>query len=395
MQMTELAILYDVSETDELGIRLTAEEKGVELTYLPFYKTATGFRRNSYIHKTLNRDHTKKLQDAQVILNRSQSKSRRIYATSILEALGKNVINPLSVEQYCQSKIRTLIAFSVNGVNIPETVYVACNSTETSGKGTIDNTETIADLIMQELDTPSVVIKPDAGSHGRGVTLTQDRPNLIASLREVEQGITNPSGVLSQRLISKWFYDLRIIVNKEKGGKPRCHETALARGGFREFRTNTFLGNMVFRAKLPVRVREEAERCAQILGAPHEAWVIALDAMPFIDESQTQGEERLRECFNELEEPFRRVKEVKAAPYKRSDFPRYTREITDAYTEYMKTEAYAEIEGVVNETLEESRDKVYFHEGNACPEFWEQTRVVAGINVALDLLDSATSLIDR
>jgi hypothetical protein len=35
-----------------------------------------------------------------------------------------------------------------------------------------------------------------------------------------------------------------------------------------------------------------------------------------------------------------------------------------------------------------------FHETNACPEFWEQTRLAAGINLAEALLNGAQSIID-
>jgi len=35
-----------------------------------------------------------------------------------------------------------------------------------------------------------------------------------------------------------------------------------------------------------------------------------------------------------------------------------------------------------------------FHEANACPEFWEQTRLAAGLNLAEPLLKGAQSIID-
>jgi hypothetical protein len=184
------------------------------------------------------------------------------------------------------------------------------------------------------------------------------------------------------------------LVRKEKGKPPRCHETALARGGFKEFRTNTFLGNKVVRAQLPPSVMREAERCGEALGGGRDAWVIALDAMPRIGEDLREGEEELRRSFDELEGPFSEVTRVKRMPRKKQDFPEYTREINRAYSEYMASEAYAHIEGVVNETLEKTRDSIYFHEGNACPEFWEQTRIVGGVNLAEDLLACAQSLID-
>jgi len=240
-----------------------------------------------------------------------------------------------------------------------------------------------------------VVLKPDAGTHGRGVRLSDNSEELEELLRCFEPSITNPVGVVAQEFIPKWFYDLRIIVYKERGEHPVCHENALARGGFKEFRTNTFLGNMVFRARLPSVVMRDAEKCAETLGAGEEAWVIALDAMPWIGDEIMEGEEELKASFAALEKPFSEVNRVKRSPSKKRNFSAYTREITEAYTNYMASEAYAHIGGVVNETLEKSRESVYFHEGNACPEFWEQTRVVAGVNVAESLLRCAQSLFDE
>jgi hypothetical protein len=36
-----------------------------------------------------------------------------------------------------------------------------------------------------------------------------------------------------------------------------------------------------------------------------------------------------------------------------------------------------------------------FHECNSCPEFWENTRLATGLNLAVPLLKSAQSLIDH
>jgi hypothetical protein len=60
----------------------------------------------------------------------------------------------------------------------------------------------------------------------------------------------------------------------------------------------------------------------------------------------------------------------------------------------MSFDAYSEIQKVIDESLELNKDSIVFHEGNACPEFWEQTRIVAGINVAESLLRCAKSLLD-
>ena len=122
--------------------------------------------------------------------------------------------------------------------------------------------------------------------------------------------------------------------------------------------------------------------------------MIALDAMPRIGDDLTEGEEVLRQSFDDLEEHFRKVTMVKQMPNKKRNFRTYNREITRAYNEYMASEPYAYIKSVVDETLEKCRDSIYFHEGNACPEFWEQTRIVGGVDIAQDLLTCAIGLVD-
>lgn len=393
--MPDISILYDQSETDELGIKLTAKEMGVELGYIPFYKTAFTFDNNSYNLRTTGRDYTPEFKDTKVVLNRCQSKSRRIYASAILESHGKYAINPLSIEENCQSKLKTLLNLSINGVKIPKTTYASLNAKEHTGRGGyLDNTEAISDLLEAGLGTDHIVVKPDAGSHGNNVSLSRKKDELLQLVSSTEQSIINPSGVLAQELIEKWFFDLRIIVRKAKGKPPICHRSALARGGFKEFRTNTFLGNMVVRAKLPESVMRTAETCAEILAEGAEVYVLALDAMPSIGEDMREDEDFIRQAFNDLETPFQKVRSVKKMKNKRIKFEEYTEAINDAYGSYMETDAYKYIETVINKTLAVTADDVVFHEGNACPEFWEQTRIVGGCNLALDSFECAESLLD-
>ncbi|MBN1682584.1 hypothetical protein JW865_03420 [Candidatus Bathyarchaeota archaeon] len=393
--MVDLAILYDRSESDELGIRLTAEEKEIELEYIPFYKIAFGFNKNKFTFQSTGKDYSQVIKDCKVVLNRGQSKNRRIFAASIMEGLNKEVVNPLNVETICQSKIRSLLKFMEKGINIPKTVYVPCNVKEEMASGEyIDNTNTIIRLVENQL-VKNIVIKPDAGTHGRSVSLAKNSEDLMKILNQLQTDITNPSGVVAQELIPKWFYDLRIIVSKEKNKKAFCEPTALVRGGFKEFRTNTFLGNMVFHVNLPENVKKQAEKCGKALANDSEAWLIALDAMPNIDSKTYVNENELKQKFTELQEPFEEVLKVKADPNKKSDFVKYSKNVEKAYLKYKSNEAYAYIQEVVSKTLHKTSDKVVFHEGNSCPEFWEQTRIIAGINVAEPLLACAKSLLDR
>jgi glutathione synthase/RimK-type ligase-like ATP-grasp enzyme len=393
--MPDISILYDQSETDELGIRLTAREMGIELGYIPFYKSAFTFDNNDYNLRTVGRDYTSELKNTRVVINRCQGKNRRIYGTTILEAKEKHVLNPLRVEENCQSKLKTLLNFNNRGIKIPRTTYASPNPKEPIGTGKYqDNIETILDLLEKGIGSDKVVIKPDAGSHGKGVVLSRNKDELREILRKVEQGITNTSGVVGQELIEKWFYDLRIIVKKEKGEHPMCYSNALARGGFKGFRTNTFLGNKVVRAKLPMSVMKTAEQCAEALADNSISYVIALDAMPSIEKNMMKDEEEIRQSFNELEATFEQVSRVKKMQDKKRKFEKYTEAINEAYESYMDTDAYKHIEKVVNSTLLKTADNVVFHEGNACPDFWEQTRIIAGLNLAEDFLECAGSLLD-
>lgn len=393
--MADISLIYDRSESDELGIRATAKEMGVELGFIPFHKVAFSFDVNSFKLRTTGRNHTGELAATRVLINRGQSKGRRVFAASVAEGLGKGLINPLSVELTCQSKVRSLLAMRAAGVRVPRTVYIPANPSEETGSGgRVDNAPTIAGLILDELGEEAV-IKPDAGTHGRGVSLAMGRGQLTEAVRGMDQGITNPAGVIAQELVDKWFYDLRIIVSKEMGKPPHCEPKALARGGFKELRTNTFLGNMVTRAVLPSKVVADAEKAAASLARNSNAWVIALDAMPDTAGERVADEDELRGKFDVLEEPFRKVTKAKANPKIKTDFAAYTEAVETAYHDYMATEAYSYIEGVVAESLSKAQERVLFHEGNSCPEFWEQTRIVGGVNVAENLLRAAGSLLDR
>jgi hypothetical protein len=58
----------------------------------------------------------------------------------------------------------------------------------------------------------------------------------------------------------------------------------------------------------------------------------------------------------------------------------------------MDTEHYACIKDIIEESIARNADNLLFHEANSCPEFWEQTRIVGGINVAIPLIKCAQSV---
>jgi glutathione synthase/RimK-type ligase-like ATP-grasp enzyme len=390
-----IALLYERSETDEMGIKLTAEKLGIPLTYIPFRKIALSIHKNQFTAKTKGKDYTSAVKDIAVVLNRAQSKNRRLQAGYIMEMLGKKTINTSQIEFICYSKLRTLLHFWAEGIPIPKTVYVPCDAYDTTKDGKeIHNEKDIADLLQDEIASDEgIVIKPDAGTHGRGTLLSKNREQLITNIQETKPSIINPVGIVAQEFIQKWFYDLRIIVSKEKGKSPVCHPVALARGGFKDFRTNTYLGNLVFDAKLPLHVMKLAVKCGKALGKDAEAWLFALDAMVNVGENKIVDDAELKSELEKAAAAFEKVRKVKQDENRLRDFPSWNSKLEAAFHNYMSTKPYKKVKSIIEESIEKNKNTVVFHEANSCPEFWEHTRLIAGINVAVPLLKGAQSLI--
>lgn len=389
-----IAILYERSETDEMGIKLTATEMGINLVYIPFRKVSIRMSNGEYSVRSKGKDYSTLVKDVSAVLNRAQSKNRRLFAAHILEAFGKHVINPSQVEYLCFSKLRTLLHFWKNGIKIPRTVYVPCDSHEYKRDGSeIHNEEDIADLMQQELGNEEIVVKPDAGTHGKKVKLAKKREALLKVIEETKPSITNPIGVLAQELVQKWFYDLRILVAKENGRTPHCYPKALARAGFKDFRTNTYLGNMVFGVNLPPHIKDIAIKCGEVIGKNSKVWVLALDAMLNVDEDKIVDDEYVKSELEKLVLPFEAVKKVKSDRTKKKDFSTWNAKLERAFQEYINLEAYENVKKIIEESVERGKQSIMFHEVNSCPEFWEQTRMIAEINLAVPLLRCAQSVI--
>lgn len=392
-----IALLYERSENDENGIKLTAQQLGIDLTYIPFRKIGLSISKDGFSAKTKGKDYTKTFQDIKVVLNRAQSKNRRLQASYIMEILGKKTLNSSQIEFVCYSKLRTLLNLYKAGLPIPKTVFVPCDATDTMKNGReIHNEKDIADLFTQEIPLKEgIVIKADAGTHGKMIMLAKNREELEANIKETKSNIINPIGVVGQELIQKWFYDLRIIVSKEKGKQSVCYHTAMVRAGFKDFRTNTFLGNLVFHAKLPLAVQELAVKCGKTLSADSEAWIFALDAMVNVKDQKNANEVYLKGQLDAAAQSFLPVQKVKADENRLTDFPAWNSKLESAFKVYKESSAYESIKNIIEENLEKNKSALVFHESNSCPEFWENTRLATGLNVAEPLLKGALSLIDN
>lgn len=392
-----IALLYERSESDESGIKLTAQELGMNLTFLPFRKIALSISKEGFSAKTKGKDYTNALKDTAAVLNRAQSKNRRLQASYIMEMLGKKTLNSSKIEFICYSKLRTLLHLWKEGLPIPKTVFVPCDASDFMKNGReIHNEKDIADLLQEEISLDEgIVIKADAGTHGKMIMLSKSREELIASIQETKPSIINPVGIVGQELIQKWFYDLRIIVSKEKGKQPVCYHTAMARAGFKDFRTNTFLGNLVFDAKLPQSVVDLAVKCGKTLGKDNDAWIFALDAMVNVKENKNMEDAQLKLELDSAAKEFIPVQKIKADETRLTDFPTWNVKLEKEFENYKNSKPYLNIKNVIEQSIEKNKSALVFHEANSCPEFWENTRLVTGLNVAIPLLKGAQSLIDN
>ncbi len=377
-----------------MGIKQTAKDMGIDLTYIPFRKISVSIGNGTFGFSSPSRDFRDIVGEVNAVLNRTQSKNRRLYASSIMEGLGKYVINPLEVETLCFSKFRTLVEFWKRNIPIPKTVFIPCDAHDRTLRGvTIHNEEAIADLMQKDLGSGSIVVKPDAGTHGNDVRLARNRESLVKFLDGTEPSITNPVGFIAQEFVEKWFYDLRIIVAKERGTPPTCYPTALARAGFKDFRTNTYLGNMVFGVKLPIKVQKLAVRAGEAVGQETEAWLLALDAMFNVGEDRFVDDGFIMSEMEKLLPSFDKAKDVKRDEQsKNRDFRLWSNSLEKAYGDYMSNDAYSKVKEIIEQSMDRGKDRILFHEANSTPEFWEQTRIIAGVNVAEPLLKCAKSV---
>ena len=392
-----IALLYERSENDENGIKLTAQQLGIDLVFLPFRKIALSISKDGFRARTKGQDYTDAIKETSVVLNRAQSKNRRLQASFFMEQLGKKTLNSSQIEFTCYSKLRTLLLLWKEGIPIPKTVFVPCDSVDTLKNGqVIHNEKDISELFEKELPLgEGIVVKADAGTHGKMIMLAQNQTDLIASIRETKPSIINPIGVVAQEVIQKWFYDLRIIVYKEKGKQAVCYPSAMARAGFKEFRTNTFLGNLVFGTKLPKTVQALALRSGKILGKGSEAWIFALDAMVNVGENKQVDDAYLKSELDKAAQAFSPVQKIKQDETRLTNFQNWNSKLEKAFQSYANTEYYDNISRIIEESVEKNKNALVFHESNSCPEFWENTRLATGFNVAVPLLKSAQSLIDH
>jgi hypothetical protein len=167
----------------------------------------------------------------------------------------------------------------------------------------------------------------------------------------------------------------------------------MARAGFKDFRTNTFLGNLVFHAKLPQRIVELAVKSGETLGKGTDAYIFALDAMVNVGANKNADEAELKTYLDNAAKAWLNVQKVKQDETRLTDFPTWTGKLEAAFKTYRETDAYQKVTDIIEGSLLQNQKALVFHESNSCPEFWENTRLATGLNVAEPLLKMAKSLL--
>jgi hypothetical protein len=136
-------------------------------------------------------------------------------------------------------------------------------------------------------------------------------------------------------------------------------------------------------------------KCGKTLGKGCEAWIFALDAMVNVRENKQVDDAYLKGELDKAGKAFVPVQKVKQDETRLTDFMGWNGKLEKAFKSYADCENYANIKKVIEESVEKNKGELVFHESNSCPEFWENTRLATGYNLAIPLLKGALSLIDN
>jgi len=373
-------LIYDRLTPDESEILLTAKKHGLELLQL-FLKdpspASLGGEGQGFFH---------------VAINRCESKTRALRAAWILEKqLGKRVVNPHGVEALCASKTETLDLWARHGLDMPECVFVPFADSALAGEDARTGwREKALGKIEEALGYP-LVVKPTQGSWGKGVILVRDRAELVRAVEEAQPTLINPTGLLAQEFVDKPGFDLRILCWKRPAEAPRflCCIARVSRSSA-EFRTNTHLGGLPVGVDLGefLGITVDACKAAASLQREEDASIVALDAMPLLDDKEsTHVVEHLARNTAGLFDEIRQF----VAENETKRYTTWKEELERRFQDYKASPGYRELAEKIRETLDRSR--IVWHEANSRFDFAVNTRNASGVNPAEAYVGIAKSLI--
>ena len=114
-----------------------------------------------------------------------------------------------------------------------------------------------------------------------------------------------------------------------------------------------------------------------------------------VKDNKNADEAFLKTQLDLAAQAFVPIQKIKADETRLTDFQAWNSKLETAFKEYENSSAYQNVTEIIQENLDRNKSAIVFHESNSCPEFWENTRLATGLNVAVPLLQSAQSLIDH
>ncbi len=235
-----LGLFTTIVRPEEKAILQAAEARGVEVVRLDDGELTFGLERPSGL--------------PEVVLNRSVSHTRALYAALCLEHYGVRSVNGPGVLELAGDKVRTSLRLAERGVPTPRTVVAL--SPEAALKA------------VEEVGYPAV-LKPAVGSWGRLMAKVDDASSAEQIVEHKEAlGSAVHSVFYVQEFVPKPDRDLRVFVVG-----PRVLGAMYRRSA--AWRTNAARGATTEAAPITDELRELALRAADAVGGG----VLAVDLM--------------------------------------------------------------------------------------------------------------------
>ena len=235
-----LGLFYTIIRPEEKALLAAAEARGVATERLADDEVTFGLDRPSGL--------------PDVVLNRSVSHTRAVYASHVYGHYGVPVVNPAAVLELAGDKVRGSLRLAEQGIPTPRTVVAL--SPEAAMKA------------VEEVGYPAV-LKPVVGSWGRLMAK-------VESAREAEQLIEHKSALASpvhsvfyvQEYVPKPDRDLRVFVVGDRAVAAMYRHST-------EWRTNAARGATTAPAELTAELTQLALRASAAMGGG----VLAVDVM--------------------------------------------------------------------------------------------------------------------
>jgi [lysine-biosynthesis-protein LysW]--L-2-aminoadipate ligase len=237
---TTLGLFYTIVRPEERWILEAAQARGVPVERLADDEVTFPLQRNGF--------------KADIVLNRSVSHTRSLYALRFFEHYGVPTVNPYDVVALCGDKVLASLALEKAGIPTPRTIVAL--------------TPDAALKALDEIGYPAV-LKPPIGSWGRLMAKVDDREE-AEQIIEHKAALGTPmhSVFYVQEYVDKPERDLRVLmVGDEVVAAMYRHST--------DWRTNASRGGQAEAFAPSAEVQELAHRASDAVGGG----VLAVDLM--------------------------------------------------------------------------------------------------------------------